>query len=252
MKVYFIGAGPGDPELLTIKAAKVIEKADIVIYAGSLVSKEILTLCKDSAAIYDSSGMNLDEVLSVIGDAIGSDKIVARLHTGDLSIYSTIQEQIDWCERNGVEYDLIPGVSSFQAAAAALRRQFTLPGGSQTIILTRISGRTLVPEEEALEKLAKSGATMVVFLSIDKIGIVVEKLRESRPKSTPVAVVERASYSDERILTGTLDDIAKKVERAGIKRQALIIVGDVLKREYEKSKLYDKHFAHGFREGKAE
>lgn len=250
MDLYFIGAGPGDPELITVKAQKVIEKADIIIYAGSLVHKDILRLSRDDAEIYDSSSMDLDEVLGVIAKEKGSGKIIARLHTGDLSIYSTIQEQIDWCEENGISCHVIPGVSSYQAAAAALKKEFTLPGVSQTIILTRISGRTKVPERESLENLAKIGATMAIFLSINRISDVVKELIGSYPLETPVSVVEKASHRDERIIKGTLADIAKKVEEAGIKRQALIIVGDVLKGDYEKSRLYDRHFAHGFRESK--
>ncbi len=249
MKLYFIGAGPGDPDLLTLKAAKIIARADIVIYAGSLVSRDILTHCKEGATIYDSSGMSLDEVCDVIKAEKASDKIIARLHTGDLSIYSTIQEQMEWCDDNGVEHSLIPGVSSYQAAAAALGQEFTLPGVSQTIILTRISGRTKVPEKERLDKLAQSNATMVIFLSINRIADVVRELSGSYAPDTPVAVVEKASHPDERIIIGTLEDIAQKVESAGIKRQALIIIGDVMRREYERSKLYDKCFSHGFREG---
>ncbi|MFC1855521.1 precorrin-4 C(11)-methyltransferase [Thermodesulfobacteriota bacterium] len=251
MDLYFIGAGPGDPELITVKASNIIKKADIIIYAGSLVHKDILNIGRKDAAIYDSSSMNLDEVLKVITDEKDTDKIIVRLHTGDLSIYSTIQEQMDFCEENGLNYHLIPGVSSYQAAAAALKQEFTLPGVSQTIILTRISGRTKVPEKESLDKLAKIGATMAIFLSINRIEDVVDQLKESYVADTPVSIVEKASHKDEQIINGTLENIAVKVAKAGIKRQALIIVGDVLRRDYEKSKLYDKHFAHGFRESEA-
>ena len=250
MKVYFIGSGPGDPELLTIKAKKIIEKADIVIYAGSLISKDIIKLAKKDARLYDSSGMNLGEVLQVIRRAKPAEKIIARIHSGDPSIYGAIQEQMDWCEKQGIDYCVIPGVSSFQAAAASLKQELTLPGVSQTVILTRISGRTKVPEKEDLQKLAQSRATMVIFLSIDRIDDVIEKIKKNYGLNTPVAVVEKVSLPEERKITGRLGNIAKKVKKAGIARQALIIIGDILKKDYQKSKLYDKGFEHMFRKRK--
>lgn len=246
-KVYFIGAGPGDIELLTIKASKIINIADIVIYAGSLVNKNILKLAKKSACIYDSSGMTLEEVLDIIRKEKAADKIIARIHSGDPSLYGSIQEQMDWCEKQKMDYEVIPGISSYQAAAASLKQEFTLPGVSQTVILTRISGRTQVPAKEGLNVLAKSKSTMAIFLSISMIDQVVEKLTKSYPVNTAVVVIERVSYPDERIIKGTLKNIAKKVKEAKIKRQALIIVGDVLRKKYQKSKLYDKDFEHGFR-----
>lgn len=247
MKVYFIGAGPGDPGLLTIKARKIITKADIIIYTGSLVSKDILKIAKRNARFYDSSVMNLDEILGIYENAKPSKKILARIHSGDPSIYGAIQEQMDFCQRQNIDYEVIPGVSSFQAASAALRQELTLPSVSQTVILTRISGRTVVPAREGLEKLAKIKATMIIFLSIQEIRRVVEKLRKGYDLKTPVAVVEKVSFPDERVIIGTLRDIAKKVMDAGIKRQALIIVGDVLRKKYQKSRLYDKGFKHSYR-----
>lgn len=247
MKVYFIGAGPGDPELLTIKAAGIIKKADIIIYAGSLINKDILRSARKDARFYDSSAMNLGEVLQVIRKVKFTGRTVARIHSGDPSIYGAIQEQMDWCEREGIDYSVIPGVSSFQAASASLKQELTLPGVSQTVILTRVSGRTAVPAKEGLRRLAGCKATMVIFLSIDKIESVVEKLKKGYGSNTPVAVIERVSFSEERKITGTLRDIAKKVKEAGITRQAIIIVGDVLKKSYQKSKLYDKRFEHMFR-----
>ncbi|MCQ9208870.1 MAG: precorrin-4 C(11)-methyltransferase [Omnitrophica bacterium] len=247
MKVYFIGAGPGDPELLTVKARKIIKKADIIIYAGSLLNKEILKLARKDAQLYDSAGMNLEEILSVIRKIKSTDKIVARIHSGDPSIYGAIQEQMDWCQRQKINYCLIPGISSYQAVAATLRQELTLPGVSQTVILTRISGRTKVPAKEDLQKLAKSEATMVIFLSIHEIERVVAKLKKSYGLNTPVIVIEKVSYPDEQRIVGTLQDIAKKVKAAGIKRQAVIIVGNVLRKNYQKSKLYDKNFEHAFR-----
>lgn len=246
-KVYFIGAGPGDPELLTIKARRIIKKADIIIYAGSLVNKDILRHSRKDTKIYDSSAMTLNEILGVIGEAAPSNKIIARVHSGDSSIYGAIQEQMDWCQVQGIDYEVIPGISSFQAAAASLKQEFTLPGVSQTVILTRIRGRTKVPAKEDLQKLAKAQATMVIFLSIQEIERVITELKRGYRLNTPVVVIEKVSYPEERKIIGTLEDIAKKVKEAGIKSQALIIVGDVLKKDYQKSKLYDRNFEHKFR-----
>lgn len=247
MKIYFIGAGPGNPELLTIKAKKIIEKADIIIYAGSLISKDIIRLAKKDVRVYDSSGMSLEGMLQVIRRAKPSEKIIARIHSGDPSIYGAIQEQMDWCQEQEIDYCVIPGVSSFQAAAASLQQELTLPGVSQTVILTRISGRTKVPAKEGLQRLAQSRATMVIFLSIDRIDDVIKKVGEGYGLNTPVAVVEKVSLPEERKITGTLGNIVKKVKKAGIARQALIIIGDILKKDYQKSKLYDKGFEHMFR-----
>ncbi len=250
VKIYFIGAGPGDPQLLTLKAARIIKQADIVIYAGSLVNKDILKFAKRGAVFYDSASMSLDGILDIFAKSKSKNKVVARLHSGDPSIYGAIQEQMDWCKEQRIGFEVIPGVSSFQAAAASLKQEFTLPGVSQTVILTRISGRTDVPVKEDLWKLARIGATMVIFLSIQEIGKVVRKLKQGYKIDTPVAVIEKVSYPCERKITGTLKDIVKKVRRANIKRQALIIVGDALRGEYQKSKLYDKDFEHGFRKKK--
>lgn len=248
MSVYFLGAGPGDPELLTIKAANVIRKADIVIYAGSLINKDIIKSIKKGARVYDSSGMRLGEILRILKKADSNNKVVARIHSGDPSIYGAIQEQMDWCEKNRIDYSVIPGVSSFQAAAASLKQELTLPGVSQTIILTRIKGRTKVPAKEDLQKLAKTRSTMAIFLSIQDIERVIGKLKKSYRLSTPAVVIEKASFPDERKIIGTLENIAKKVKDAGITRHALIIIGNVLQKNYQKSKLYDKNFSHMFRE----
>lgn len=247
MKIYFIGAGPGDPELLTLKAARIIKQADIVIYAGSLVNKDILKFAKRGVVFYDSASMHLEDILAVLSGAKSTKKIIARLHSGDPSIYGAIQEQMDWCKKQGIRFEVIPGVSSFQAAAASLKREFTLPAISQTVILTRVSGKTRVPAKEDLRQLAKIRATMIIFLSIQEIDRVVEKLRQGYRIDTPAAVIEKVSYPDERKIFGTLRDIAKKVKEAKIKRRALIVIGDALKGRYQKSKLYDKNFEHGFR-----
>ncbi|MGL4968793.1 MAG: precorrin-4 C(11)-methyltransferase, partial [Fusobacteriaceae bacterium] len=175
-KVYFIGAGPGDPDLITVKGRKIVEKADIIIYAGSLVNPAIIGCHKDGAEIFNSAGMTLEEVVAVIKRGVSEGKLVARVHTGDPSIYGAIREQMVLLDSDGIEYEVIPGVSSFVASAAAIKREFTLPGVSQTVICTRLEGRTPVPEEEALEKLASHRASMAIFLSVHMIGDVVKRL----------------------------------------------------------------------------
>ncbi|WP_373899208.1 precorrin-4 C(11)-methyltransferase [Haloimpatiens sp. FM7315] len=245
--VYFIGAGPGDVDLITVKGREILKKADVVIYAGSLVSKEHLKFLKEGAKAYNSASMNLDEVIEVMKESEKENKMVVRLHTGDPAIYGAIKEQMDILNEEKISYEVIPGVSSFTAAAAAIKREFTLPKVSQTVILTRTEGRTEVPENEDLENLAKIGASMAIFLSINMIDKVVKKLRKGYGRNVPIAVVERATWEDERIILGTLDDIALKVEKAGIKRCAQILVGDFIDCDYEKSKLYDKNFSHMFR-----
>ena len=251
MKVYFIGAGPGDPELLTIKAKNIIGRADIIIYAGSLVNRDILKLAARRVSAYDSSKMTLKEVLGIMQNAKSGKKVIARIHSGDTSIYSSIQEQIAWCDKEKIPYEIIPGVSSFCAGAASLKQELTLPDISQTVIITRISGRTKVPKKEDLKTLSKIKASMVIFLSVDKIDEVVSRLSYGYKNDTPVAVVSRASWPDEKIIKGTLEEIAEKVKREKINRQALIFVGDVLKKkDFKKSRLYDKNFAHSYRKKK--
>ena len=249
MKVHFVGAGPGDPELLTLKARKAIGRADIVIYAGSLVDPRVLRYARKGAELLDSSGMTREEIEAVFSRAKAQGKTVARIHSGDPSLFSAAQEQMDWCRANTVPFEVIPGVSSFSAAAAALGQELTLPGVSQTVILSRLGGRTPVPPRESLEELARIGATLVLFLSVQEIEKVVEKLAASYPRDTPVAVVERASWPQEKIVRGTLADIAARVLEAGINRTAIIIVGQVLKGESQPSRLYDKGFSHSYREG---
>ncbi|MBM7557122.1 precorrin-4 C(11)-methyltransferase [Halanaerobacter jeridensis] len=247
MKVYFIGAGPGDPELLTIKAKKVLEKAEIVIYAGSLVNPEILDYAPQ-AEVYNSAGMTLEEVLGKMEEASEKDQTVARVHTGDPSIYGALQEQIDYLKEVGIAYQIIPGVSSFLAAAAAVEREFTLPDVSQTVIVTRLEGRTPVPEKERLHKLAKHNTSLAIFLSVHMISDVVEELKEEYPIKTPIAVVQKASWSDERVVQGQLSNIVEQVKTAEITKTAMILVGDFLDSDYQHSKLYDKNFSHQFRQ----
>lgn len=243
--VTFVGAGPGDVELITVKGREALKKADIVIYAGSLVAKEHLEVCKNGVQIYNSASMTLDEVIEVIKN--NKDKNIVRLHTGDPSIYGAIKEQMDEFDKLGVEYKVIPGVSSFTAAASSIKKEFTLPGVSQTVILTRIEGRTPVPEKERLEKLASIGASMAIFLSVSMIEKVVESLKKGYKRNVPIAVIQRATWEDEKIVIGTLDDIAEKVKKENITKTAQILVGDFIDCEYEKSLLYDKNFSHMFR-----
>ncbi|MFZ5647317.1 MAG: precorrin-4 C(11)-methyltransferase [Bacillota bacterium] len=247
--IYFIGAGPGDSELITLKGARILSEADVVIYAGSLVNPEILNKCRPGAEIYNSAGMNLEEVLEVMFRANREGKTVARLHTGDPSIYGAIQEQMDSLSEKGIDFNVVPGVSSFFAAAAAIPHELTLPEVSQTVILTRLEGRTPVPGSEKLSDLARHRCTMCIFLSVNQMDRVVEELLEGGYSGeTGVVVVEKASWPDQRIIKGNLLNISEKVQEAGIKRQALIMVGDVFGGEYSRSKLYDGSFSHGFRE----
>ncbi|GAA0856344.1 MULTISPECIES: precorrin-4 C(11)-methyltransferase [Clostridium] len=245
--VYFIGAGPGDVDLITVKGRDILSKADIVIYAGSLVAKEHMDFCKEGVEIHNSASMTLDEVIEVIKN--NKDKLIVRLHTGDPSIYGAIKEQMDELDKYGIEYKVVPGVSSFVAAASSIKKEFTLPSVTQTVILTRVEGRTKVPETEDLEKLASVGASMAIFLSISMIDKVTEKLRRGYGRNVPIAVVARATWENEKIIIGTLDDIGEKVKAEGINKCAQILVGDFIDCEYEKSLLYDKTFTHMFREG---
>ena len=243
--VTFVGAGPGDVELITIKGRRAIEEADIVIYAGSLVAKEHLDFCKNGVQIYNSASMTLDEVIEVIKN--NREKNIVRLHTGDPSIYGAIKEQMDELDKLNIDYKVIPGVSSFTAAASSIKKEFTLPSVTQTVILTRVEGRTPVPEKEKLEKLASIGASMAIFLSVSMIEKVVDSLKKGYKRNVPIAVIQRATWDDEKIVIGTLDDIAEKVKKENITKTAQILVGDFIDCEYEKSLLYDKNFSHMFR-----
>ena len=245
--IHFIGAGPGDPELLTIKGKKRIDSADVIIYAGSLVNKEILADRKESAVVYNSAYMTLPEVIEVMKKAEAKGQSVARVHTGDPSIYGAIREQMDALDTLGIAYEFIPGVSSFLAAAASMKKEYTLPGVSQTVILSRLEGRTPVPEKEKILSLAKHHATMIIFLSVGKIEVLVKLIGTSYEKDTPVAVVYKASWPEEVIIYGTLETIAEKVKAAGITKTALVVVGDFLGDKYELSKLYDQNFETEYR-----
>lgn len=248
-KVYFIGAGPGNPDLITVKGRDILTKADVVIYAGSLVSKEHLDYCKEGVEVYNSASMTLKEVINVIQKSHNENKSIVRLHTGDPSIYGAIKEQMDELDKLNICYEVVPGVSSFAAAAASIKKEFTLPGVSQTVILTRVEGRTPVPEKEDLEVLASRGASMALFLSVGMIDKVALKLRKGYGRNVPIAVIQKATWQDEKVVIGTLDDIAKKVKDANITKTAQILVGDFIDCEYDKSLLYDEKFTHEFRKG---
>ncbi|HHY60445.1 MAG TPA: precorrin-4 C(11)-methyltransferase [Clostridia bacterium] len=250
--VYFVGAGPGDPDLITVKGARLIREADIIVYAGSLVNPELLALAKPGAEIYNSAAMTLAEVLEVLIRGSRQGKLVVRLHTGDPSLYGAIQEQLDRLREAGIPAEVVPGVSSAFAAAAALQRELTLPGVSQTVIFTRRGGRTPVPEKESLNRLACHQATMAIFLSVGQIEAVVAELRAGGyDPETPVAVVQKASWPDQVVVRGTLATIARQVKERGITKTAIILVGEALATgDYSPSCLYDASFSHGFREGK--
>jgi precorrin-4 C11-methyltransferase len=248
-KIYFIGAGPGDPELLTLKGRRLIRQADVLIYAGSLINPRILSLKKKGAAAYDSASMNLQEMVTLMVREAARGKMIARIHSGDPAMYGAIREQMICLNRKRIPYEVVPGVSSVFAAAAALKKELTVPDLAQTVILTRASGRTNVPGRESLRKLARSQSTMAIFLSVDQIDRVVEELRTAYPAGTPAAVVYRASWPDEKIIRGTLTTIASRVKAAAIKRQAIILVGGAIGEcaSATPSRLYDEKFTHGFR-----
>ena len=246
--ISFVGAGPGDVDLITIKGRKLLEEADLVIYAGSLVSKEHLKFCKKDCEIHNSASMTLEEVIEKMEEAANKGLKVVRLHTGDPTIYGAIREQMDLLDEKKIDYEVVPGVSSFTAACCSIKKEFTLPEVSQTVILTRIEGRTDVPKEEDLEKLASYKASMALFLSIKQMDKVVEKLIKGYGRDdVPVAVVYKATWEDEKIILGTLKDIKEKIEKAGITKMAQILVGDFIEGEYGRSKLYDPSYSHEYR-----
>ena len=251
MKVYFIGAGPGDPGLLTVRAAELIAACPVVLYTGSLVPREVLARARADAKVLDSARMTLDEILAVIEEARAADHDVARVHTGDPLIFGSTAEQMRRLTALGIAYDIIPGVSSVTAAAAALGRELTLPELSQTVIITRAEGRTPMPGGEKLHDLARHGATMALFLSITLMQEVTEQLIPAYGADCPVAVVHKASCPEQQIVTGTLADIRAKVKAAGIKTQSIILVGRTLTAEhFADSRLYAADFSHRFRKAK--
>ena len=249
--VFFVGCGPGDPELITIKAKKLIQKADVIVYSGSLIPQPILKLCK-KGKLYDAAKLVREEIFDLLYKNAKKEKLVVRLHDGDPSIYGAIKEQIDNLEKKGIKSTVIPGVTAFLASAAALGTQLTLPGITQTIILTRAESRTKVPKREKISELAKHKATLIFYLSVHLLPkLVTEAITGGYKKSTPVAVVYRASWDDQKIIKGTLNDIVKKIHDEKITRTAIVIISDVIQpKSYEYSKLYDKTFSHGYRKSK--
>lgn len=247
--VYFVGAGPGDPELITLKGRKLLDEADVVIYAGSLVNPELLKGIK--AEVFDSAKMNLDEIIDVMAGAIKKDKTAVRLHTGDTSFYSAISEQIERLRELNIDYEVVPGVSSAMAGAAVLKQELTIPEISQTVIFTRMEGRTPVPDSERLGELAKHRSTMVVFLSVGMIERVREELLQGYDEETPFVVVEKASWPEQKVVRGRLKEIVEVVKESGIKKTALIYIGDSLRASEgslgKESKLYHRDFTHGYR-----
>lgn len=247
--IYFVGAGPGDPELLTIKGRRLLDEADIIVYAGSLVNPRLLDGL--DASLHNSAGLNLDETTAILTTGQQAGKKVVRLHTGDPAIYGAIKEQMLRLDDKDIPYLVVPGVTSATASAAALKAELTLPEISQTVIITRQAGRTPVPEKESLQLLASHQATMMIFLSVGMIDTVVgELLAGGYPATTPIAVVEKASWPEERTVSGTLATIADKIKEAGITKTAMIVVGEVLAGQLKsESKLYDKGFSHEYRQG---
>ena len=247
--VYFVGAGPGAVDLITVRGRELLEKADAVVYAGSLVNPELLRYTKDGCERFDSAAMTLEQVMDVVIPRALEGKLVVRLHTGDPSVFGAIREQMDRLAAAGVAHEVIPGVSSFCAAAAALRAEYTLPGVSQTVILTRMEGRTPVPADEDIEKLAAHRCSMAIFLSAGMLEKLSARLIAGGcAPETPAAIVYKASWPYEKVVRTTVEGLARAAAENGIRKTALILVGDFLGREYDRSLLYDPSFSHGFRE----
>ena len=246
--VHFVGAGPGAPDLITLRGAELVKRADIIIYAGSLVNPEILALARPDCRVYNSAEMTLEQVLAVMEGAPDAD--IVRLHTGDPCLYGAIREQMDALDKLGIPWDDTPGVSSFCGAAAALGAEFTLPGVSQSVIITRMAGRTPVPERESLEQMAQHGASMAVFLSAGLLEEVqASLLRGAYTADTPAAIVYKATWPEERIIRCTVGTLAAAGAEAGIRKTAMILVGEFLSGSYERSKLYDPAFTTEYRRG---
>ncbi|MCD8146521.1 MAG: precorrin-4 C(11)-methyltransferase [Clostridiales bacterium] len=246
--IHFVGAGPGAPDLITLRGAKLLAKADVILYAGSLVNPVLLEGRKANCQVYNTARMTLEEVLAVMERA-GNNCEVVRLHTGDPSLYGAIREQMDALDRLNIPYDVTPGVSAFSGAAAALRAEYTLPNVSQTVIITRAEGRTPVPEGEKLRDLARHQATMVLFLSAGLLPKVQEELLAGGyPPDTPAAIVYKATWPDEKVFYCTVDSLADTAAQNGVSRTALVTVGRFLAGDYARSRLYDPSFSHSWRE----
>lgn len=247
--VHFVGAGSGAVDLITVRGAKLLEEADVVIYAGSLVNPELLRYCKEGCEIYDSAKMTLEQVIAVIQKSEAAKKTTVRLHTGDSSIFGAVREQFDELARLGIAYDVCPGVSSFCGAAASLKAEYTLPDVSQTVIITRSAGRTPVPDGQSIRELAAHQATMVLFLSTSLTEkLQAELLSGGYPGETPVAVVYKATWPEEKIFRCTVDTLHKTVTENGLTKTSLIIVGNCMGDKYDRSLLYHPGFTTEFRE----
>ena len=246
--IHFVGAGSGAADLITVRGQKLIESADVIIYAGSLVNPELLESAKTGCIIHNSAYMTLQEVISVMQKAEQQKKITVRLHTGDPSVYGAIREQMDALDILHIDYDICPGVSSFCGAAAALKAEYTLPEVSQTVILTRMAGKTSVPERESIASLASHHATMVIFLSAGMLKELSAQLMQGGySPDTPAAIVYKASWKDEKICRCNVAQLAETADKNHITKTALITVGDFLGNDYALSKLYDSHFETEFR-----
>ena len=250
--IHFIGAGPGAADLVTVRGAKLLGEADCIIYAGSLVNPALLDYKKDGCAVYDSASMTMEEVVAVMAENERAGKMTVRLHTGDPSLYGAIREQMDELDKLGLDYDVTPGVSAFSGAAAALCAEYTLPDVSQSVIITRMAGRTPVPDGEALHKMASHGCTMVLFLSTGLLEDVERELLAGGvyTKDTPAAIVYKATWPEQRVYRCTVGTLAQTARDNKVTKTALITIGGFLGDEYERSKLYDPEFTHGYREGK--
>lgn len=247
--VHFVGAGSGAADLITVRGQRLLSQADIIIYAGSLVNPALLEYAKTDCEIYNSASMTLEQVIEVMERAEAAGKMTVRLHTGDPSLYGAHREQMDWLDKKGISYDVVPGVSSFCGAAAALKAEYTLPDVSQTVIITRMAGRTPVPEKEEMSKLAAHGATMVIFLSTGLLKELREQLLQGGyQEDTPAAIVYKATWSDEKVIRGTVGNLPQLAAEHQITKTALIVVGEFLGDDYQRSKLYDPTFTHEFRE----
>lgn len=249
--IHFVGAGSGAVDLITVRGQKLLEEADIVVYAGSLVNPELLTVCQKDCQIYNSAKMTLEEVTEVMISGEKQGKKVVRLHTGDPCLYGAIKEQMDLLEKENISYKVCPGVSSFCGAASALNAEYTLPGISQSVVITRMAGRTPVPEKESIESFAAHQATMVIFLSTGMLEELSKRLIEGgyQPE-TPAAIIYKATWEDEKVCRCKVKDLAVTAKENGITKTALIVIGEVLGGEYERSLLYHPEFTTEFRQGK--
>lgn len=248
--VYFVGSGPGDPELITLKAKRLVETADVIIYSGSLLNPKILQYARKDAELYDAAIIDRVKIYEVLRDTAKKGQLAIRFHDGDPALFSTIREQIDKLESDGIKCVVVPGVTAILGAAADLKLELTLPGVTQSLIITRAEFRTPVPPRESIAELARHGCTMAFYLSVHLVGDVVAELLKGGvyTEKTPATVVYRATWDDEKIIKGTLGDIEKKTKEAKIIKTALIIVGDVISpTKYEYSKVYDAGFTHGYR-----